>query len=178
MFIGYPKRAFVCRYDGAKQQSRIDYYGGMVKTYQLPNQGDFGKSLKMAPITTENALNAVTCLEVNGTSDMKITPQTILPDLTGFQCHGEEIILGLPAEKWQMTSAFGAKTNKYTMWVRYKKDPNQSGESIPIPLRYEMRGFNSLLGSHYDHYYLEYDYFSNNDIADEVFQIDDSKLFH
>ena len=29
-----------------------------------------------------------------------------------------------------------------------------------ISTRYEMKGYNTLLGSHYDHYYLTYDKFS------------------
>ena len=43
--------------------------------------------------------------------------------------------------------------NKYTMWVR-------EVEGVTIPVHYEMRGYNSLLGSHYDHYFLTYENFS------------------
>lgn len=39
-----------------------------------------------------------------------------------------------------------------------------------------MRGFNSLLGSHYDHYYLTYNNFNDDSIPPETFQIDSSKL--
>ena len=38
-------------------------------------------------------------------------------------------------------------------------------------MRYEMNGFNSLLGSHYDHYYLEYDWYSSDKPSDDVFNI-------
>lgn len=38
-------------------------------------------------------------------------------------------------------------------------------------MRYEMRGFNSLLGSHYDHYYLDYDWYSSDIPSSEVFEI-------
>lgn len=55
----------------------------MVKTYQLGKDG-YGTSIKIAPITTENEENVKTCLQVNGTSDQTISPQTVLPDLTGF----------------------------------------------------------------------------------------------
>ncbi|MCY5962414.1 hypothetical protein OV760_29050, partial [Salmonella enterica subsp. enterica serovar 1,4,[5],12:i:-] len=40
-----------------------------------------------------------------------------------------------------------------------------------VPVRYEMKGFNSLLGSHYDHYYLDYEDFSNESPSDDVFQV-------
>ncbi len=39
------------------------------------------------------------------------------------------------------------------MWVR-------EVEGVTIPVHYEMRGYNSLLGSHYDHYFLTYENFS------------------
>lgn len=37
-----------------------------------------------------------------------------------------------------------------------------------------MRGFNSLLGSHYDHYYLEYDDFNNDAIPADIFKVNSS----
>lgn len=39
-----------------------------------------------------------------------------------------------------------------------------------------MKGFNSLLGSHYDHYYLDYDEYNINDISPEVFAVENSNL--
>lgn len=76
------------RYDVPSKQSRIDYYGDMVKTYQLGSSG-YGTSLKIAPVTTETEENTITCLQVNGTEDNKIVPQTILPSLVGFECVGK-----------------------------------------------------------------------------------------
>lgn len=52
----------------------------MVKTYQLSNKGQYGASIKIAPVTTETAINEDTCLEVNGTRDLKIHPQSVIPD--------------------------------------------------------------------------------------------------
>ena len=57
----------------------------MVKTYQLSTEGPYGSSIKIAPITTEEQENQQTCLQVNGTRDMKISPQTIIPDTTGME---------------------------------------------------------------------------------------------
>ena len=39
------------------------------------------------------------------------------------------------------------------MWLR-------EVEGVLVPVHYEMRGYNSLLGSHYDHYYITYSNFS------------------
>ena len=90
LYIPYAEIAepFNAWYDKVSGRSRIDYYGGMVKTYQLGHLADFGSSLKIAPISTNDELNTVTCLEVNGTADFKIIPQTILPNCTGFTLAG------------------------------------------------------------------------------------------
>ena len=56
---------------------------------------------------------------------------------------------GHPAscELWRKKESVGEKQNIYSFW--FKHDP-KTGE--PIPVTYEMKGYNSLLGSHYDHY--------------------------
>lgn len=58
---------------------------GMAKTYQLSNKGYFGASLKIVPVTTEKETNKLTCLEVNGTDEFHISPQSTLPDLSNFK---------------------------------------------------------------------------------------------
>lgn len=40
-----------------------------------------------------------------------------------------------------------------------------------------MRGFNVILGSHYDHYYLIYDQFDNSPIDPSVFKIESGLLY-
>ncbi|KAJ8963977.1 hypothetical protein NQ314_005236 [Rhamnusium bicolor] len=145
----------------------------MVKTYQLAGSG-YGTSLKIAPVTTETEENAITCLQVNGTVENKILPQSILPSLVGFECAGDETIDGVLTEKWILTQTIGQKVNKYTMWIIYKSDPNNPDIKVAVPKRYEMRGFNSLLGSHYDHYYLEYDFYDINEIPKTTFEIEPS----
>lgn len=57
----------------------------MVKTYQLSKLGEYGSSLKVAPVTTEKVQNLNSCLQVNGSSVYRIEPQSILPDVTGFE---------------------------------------------------------------------------------------------
>ena len=44
------------------------------------------------------------------------------------------------------------------------------------PVYYEMVGYDSLLGSHYDRYYVEYFNFNTNPIDPSVFAISTSKL--
>lgn len=56
------------------------------------------------------------------------------------------------------------------MWVRYVKSPRNSAISKPIPVRYDMRGYDTLFGIH-DHYHLDYNFYSNDDIPDKIFRI-------
>ena len=51
-----------------------------------------------------------------------------------------------------------------------------NGDEINIPVRYEMKGYNSLLGSHYDHYYLDYTTFTAEKPTDETFVVDQGTL--
>lgn len=69
----------------------------------------------------------------------------------------------------------GQKENVYILWVRYKKSPVYPSSRMPIPVRYEMKGFNTLLGSHYDHYYLDYDYYSHEIKQSDIFDYDSCK---
>ncbi|WP_348240804.1 hypothetical protein, partial [Salmonella enterica] len=64
------KEPFYTWFDSQAGKSRIDYYGGMVKTYQLSATvfKPYGTSIKIAPVTTEEVLNQDTCLQVNGSS--------------------------------------------------------------------------------------------------------------
>ncbi|KAH8386053.1 digestive cysteine proteinase 1 [Drosophila serrata] len=176
LYIPYAEisEPFYAWYDKNTKRSRIDYYGGMVKTYQLAGEGQYGTMLKLAPITTLTEQNKLTCLQVNGTADQVVEIQSILPDAKPFQLVGTETFLGFTCDKFRLESVIGQKKNVYTLWVRYKKSPHYPASRMPIPVRYEMRGYNTLLGSHYDHYYLDYDSYEHDDIPNEVFEIDDS----
>lgn len=63
----------------------VPYLIGMVKTFQLSHKGDFGASIKIAPVTTETVNNKETCLQVNGTINLKIQPQSIVPDASEME---------------------------------------------------------------------------------------------
>lgn len=173
LFIPYAelREPFYAWFDSNNGKSRIDYYGGMVKTYQLSAAAyrQYGTSIKLAPVTTEKELNKETCLQVNGTKNEEITIQTVLPDMTDFSYVGSEVMEDSETFKWRMVKTVGDKINKYTMWVKYRKALR--GDPIAIPVRYEMKGFNSLLGSHYDHYYISYNEYDVDDIDPTVFVV-------
>uniref|UniRef100_A0A2M3ZE63 Putative cathepsin l n=1 Tax=Anopheles braziliensis TaxID=58242 RepID=A0A2M3ZE63_9DIPT len=162
---------FYAWYDKANGRSRIDYYGGMVKTYQLAKQGSFGVSLKLAPVTTQSQTNKETCLQVNGSADNAIAVQGILPYAKDFKLIGSEDCAGYQCDQFTLIENIGQKRNEYNLWVRYVKSPKYPASRMPIPVRYEMKGYNTLLGSHYDHYYIDYESYDHQDIPEEVFEV-------
>lgn len=174
LYIPYAEieESFEAWYDKPTGRSRIDYYGGTVKTYQLSQELEFGTSLKIAPVSTDDTLNEITCLQVNGSQSDPVEIQSILPDAKAFQLAGSEEKAGAKCDKFVFEETIGQKTNLYTLWVRYKKSPKYPASRMPIPVRYEMKGYNSLLGSHYDHYFLEYDHYSHEDIPNEIFEVE------
>lgn len=94
MYIPYAEieEPFEAWFDKNTNRSRIDYYDGTVKTYQLGRNGDYGTSLKIAPVTTDEKPNEITCLQVNGTDDNRVEPQSILPDCREFTLAGKRFI--------------------------------------------------------------------------------------
>ncbi|CAB4066180.1 Ervatamin-C,Digestive cysteine proteinase 1,Cathepsin L1,Zingipain-2 [Lepeophtheirus salmonis] len=166
LFIPYaeiqePIAAF---YDANEGKSRIDYYGGMDKTIQIKSKGPYGAAFKLSPYTNEKVQNAIGCFSVDGIKDAPIEPQSVLPDIDSFIFIGTDMINGVKCEKWGVKDIIEKKINQYFVWV--KRSQNYS-----IPIRYEMRGYNSLLGSHYDHYYIQYENFSLEKPEPEVFEI-------
>ena len=101
-------------------------------------------------MTNEEVTNKIDCFQVDGDSSNPVSAQSMLPDISDFNLIGKELKHGNKCQKWQKAERIGAKVNKYTMWIRY--DNNQS----PVPVHYEMKGYNTLLGSHYDHYFVTY----------------------
>lgn len=130
--------------------SRIDYYGGQVLTYQHASEKEFGIAYKITPETTEDVVNVKKCFQINGTSASPVATQAVIPDLTGFQPVGSEVLRGRHCTVWRNVTYQGKKKATYTLWV----GTTASGE--PEPVRYEMRGFNTLLGSHVDKYNVDY----------------------
>lgn len=52
---------------------------------------------------------------------------------------GEETIDGVLAEKWQLVETVGQKKNKYTMWMNYRADPDNTAAKVAVPLRYDFK---------------------------------------
>lgn len=58
---------------------------GVSKTFQLSKLNENGVMRKVVPVTNEQYTNKLTCFEVNGTANAKVTAQSVLPDTSQFQ---------------------------------------------------------------------------------------------
>ncbi|ETE69319.1 Digestive cysteine proteinase 2, partial [Ophiophagus hannah] len=136
-------------------KSRIQYYDGQVITYQLSYVKPFGANFKVTPETTETEVNIKECFQINGTSENPITPQSVFPNIKEFQPVQHEHYNGQNCTVLQSVSYWGKKKNTYKLWMT-------DGSRGPLPVHYEMKGFNTLLGSHYDKYEIDYTSYSQS----------------
>ncbi|XP_067399459.1 digestive cysteine proteinase 1-like [Emydura macquarii macquarii] len=149
------KEPFEAWYNLSGEKSRIEYYHGQVVTFQYGAERPFGALYKVTPETTEVEVNVRKCFRIGGTPGHRVYPQSVFPRLGGFKHVREEYYGGQLCTVWQNVSSWGQKKNVYTLWVA-------SSAEGPVPVHYEMRGFNSLLGSHYDKYEIDYSRFSRS----------------
>ena len=173
--IEEPFAAFVDLENG---RSRIDFYAGIAKTFQIRNEGQYGAMMKLVPMTTEKVTNEINCFQSPGTEDAPVDAQSVLPDMTGYEFKGKDLLEGVPCEKWKKVERIGEKLNKYTMWLYTMPSSIDPRLKVAIPLKFQMKGYNVLFGSHYDHYYVTYINFSPEPPASVVFDLYKNKSCH
>lgn len=196
------REPFSAYYDGQLNRSRIDYYGDLMITVQKSraavkdDEDVYGAEYQIAYEADMSGTPKRVCFKNGGSENGQITGQTVLPNLDGFvrigstKCPVENVNdfkegsiksklkvfskpiytkAGHPAscELWRRKDSIGEKQNTYSFW--FKHDP-KTGE--PIPVSYEMRGYNNLLGSHYDHYIVQYTIWREGLLNEEIFNID------
>ena len=70
---------------------------------------------------------------------------------------------GVECDKWQLIDVEWKKSSTYTMWLE---------SATGRPVRYMMMGYDSLLGSHFDKYILDYSSFiSDQPIPEQQFEV-------
>ncbi|KAH0631238.1 hypothetical protein JD844_005482 [Phrynosoma platyrhinos] len=142
-------------YNLTAKKSRIQYYDGQVVTYQVKTAGPWGANYKITPETTETEMNVRKCIRINGTEQTPVVPQSVFPTMDGFKPIRKEYYKGIYCSVWQNVSYWGTKKNVYTLWVSIS-------ENGSVPVHYEMRGINNLVGSHYDKCNIDYHGFSHS----------------
>ncbi len=81
-----------------------------------------------------------------------------------------EYYAGNLCEVWKNVTQVDHKKNTYRLWVTRP----EGNDSPATPHHYEMMGFNTLLGSHYDKYLIDYSDFSPQ-IDSDIFKLPGGK---
>lgn len=173
------KEPFTAYYDAENGRSRIDYYGDLEVTVQRGDIEDgedvSGINYKIAWMVDSRGAPERVCFQVNGSADNPVHPQNVIPDISDFKLVGHDTCpdwngdMGgdLLCEKYEKTMKYLEKESKYVFWL--KRGPND----LPIPVHYLMKGYNSLLGSHYDEYKVSYkNYKLSSKFSDATFEVE------
>ncbi|XP_071837620.1 digestive cysteine proteinase 1-like [Apostichopus japonicus] len=140
-------------FDANNSRSHINFYHGLDHIYTRGDMYKYGTTLKISPETVDTSGKA--CFQINGTADAPVvTPQNALPDLTGFKFVGAVELNGQKVNKWVNITKVYSRSSTYTFYTT-------SSEPI-VPVQYVMMGYDSLLGSHYDKYIVEYTFFDDH----------------
>ncbi|CAM4755679.1 unnamed protein product [Rotaria magnacalcarata] len=145
--------------------SRIDYYGGAAKTVQRKGRGqDYGANYKIVPMSDEQVLNKISCFQSNGSQADIVDVQHTLPDVSTFQDMGPAEWRGIKCEMYQTIDQVGDKKSTYTYYIDV---------ASKHPVHYEMFGYDSLIGSHFDKYTIDYYNYDEEPIDPTVFHVTD-----
>ncbi|XP_022097041.1 digestive cysteine proteinase 2-like [Acanthaster planci] len=147
---------FEIYFDGQKSMGRIDFYGGMDQAFYDGAKKPYGVAYEVYPTVKSKTSTTpeTTCLTMTGKKGSLIMPQSMLPNLNGFKPNGQKLINGQMTDVWMMiTNPKTAKVNTYMLYV-------SRGAKVR-PVRYEMMGYDTLLGSHYDKYVIDYSMFDD-----------------
>ncbi|KPJ11801.1 Rhophilin-2 [Papilio machaon] len=83
-----------------------------------------------------------------------------------------DMCLDLAQESAQLAHVYKQLYDKMQTEGVFNYVPYSWVSLVHVKTEYEMKGFNSLLGSHYDHYYLDYRDYNVEDIDPNVFDVD------
>ena len=82
-------------------------------------------------------------------------------------------LVATPGNYYDLPTGYYNYLNRFFFCFKFTADDTAGNrQQVTVPVRYEMKGFNSLLGSHYDHYYLDYTSFSAELPSEDVFTVD------
>ncbi|RWS08299.1 hypothetical protein B4U79_09624 [Dinothrombium tinctorium] len=171
------KETFTAYYDISHQRSRVDYYGDLVLTVQRADLAEHanGINYKIAYMVDNEGNPERVCFQTEGSSEAPVVPQALLPDISTFALISNETkcpspdyfprLNGQGCELWKYTVVNGAKKNEYSFWLQ------RGPEGEPLPVLYEMMGYDSLLGSHYDQYQLFYHGYQAGQQEESLFEV-------
>jgi hypothetical protein len=98
-----------------------------------------------------------------------VLTQTIHKSSLFSQYIGTEDFEGIACYNFRLKVTMGKKVNVYTLTV---------DQANKVPKRYEMLGYDTLFGSHYDKYEVLYTHFDNTAPTEETFKIPEGIRSH
>ena len=173
------REPFTAYFDANNGRSRVDYYGDLVQTVQradvVRGEDVHGMNYRISYMVNQIGVPERVCFQVNGSTESPIRPQSVIPDLQGFEYQGRdfcpdwygniELTGTKDCQKWMRQTIFQDKESRYTFWVRIDSQNN------PIPVHYLMMGYNTLFGSHFDEYRVAYkNYRRQTDFVSDTFE--------
>jgi len=127
-------------YDAKNKNLRVEYYGG-ADTYIF--RTDLNATWQVNP-TSMDGVASTQCFGTAGVPDVR--PH--VPDLTGFTLETDAVQVNQQiCDSWVLSSNTLGKVSTYNFYVN-----RDTGAAV----RYQMMGYDSLIGSHYDLYQLDY----------------------
>ena len=85
-----------------------------------------------------------------------------------MQFVGKDTLDGNDCNVWRLVTKNFTRSNTYTLW---------QSVSSGLPVRYEMMGYDTLIGSHYDKYYVDYTHITALQyLPEEIFKAPSSEL--
>ena len=105
---------------------------------------DMNYQFQINPVSDNQHRNVMTCFGINGTKSDPVSIQSLIPDLSNYKKSAQPTTYrGLLCDEYTYEYNVEAKNNKYAFYV---------SRATGLPVGFEMRGYDDLLGSHYDEY--------------------------
>eukprot|EP01028_Stygiella_incarcerata_P001144 TRINITY_DN1179_c0_g1_i2.p1 TRINITY_DN1179_c0_g1~~TRINITY_DN1179_c0_g1_i2.p1 ORF type:complete len:539 (-),score=114.74 TRINITY_DN1179_c0_g1_i2:1388-3004(-) len=143
-------------YDGVNHREYFDFYEGLDGSL---SRLDEGQEYEMFIMKDRRA-----CIKTASTPKSSLV--SLFPDFTGWTYQGTKEINHLVCDYWQMVDKEQEKVNTYNFYSYYLSDKNTT-----IPVRYSMLAYDSIFGSHYDEYVLDYGIYLPNFVDTKAFDI-------
>ncbi|XP_073962968.1 digestive cysteine proteinase 3-like [Choristoneura fumiferana] len=143
---------FKAWFDIENNKSHVVYTGSGASVHVLPPSDSLpkGSFRKVFSTGTEEAELRWDCIEMGLESVGRHPPiESVLPDMADYRLIGTESLLENEVTKWQKVVTEVNSRTEFTVWVKAVDDES-------IPLKYEVNVYNTLLGTHGSHFYLEY----------------------
>ncbi|KAJ3435621.1 hypothetical protein M0813_07050 [Anaeramoeba flamelloides] len=139
--------------DATKQRLRLDYYNGLATDIYYLNENKFYQ--------VEIELDKQVCLYNSNYKSNNLI--NYFPNITLFEYAGTSYVKGKKCNNFQYSRTETGKTLVYNYYVLHSDNLT--------PVQYALQGYNSIGGSHIDHYYMDYLEYTPNKYDSSAFDV-------